>query len=965
MYRPVVSIIRAFNCNKHGSASANAEYFKYIVSRPGVDLSIEDSIRQDERTELNDSAYFQYINERPGSSGWFGNIDMDTSDVQSEIYQQSKKQNVIYRGILSLHPQDASELGFYEKKKWHALLDKTMPDIANQFNIPIERLRWVAAFHVEENHPHVHYMFYDSEPEKKVNSSFIHVSKQNKCRGIFSAEVFYEERQEIVKTKTAERDLMIKYGKNIMEEITTELNQQNTMELKSMPSKVSTDEVNSLIPHIKKLVASLPSSGSIKFAYMPPEVKKQVNDIVDMILQRPDIKAEYESFINNTRRIYELYSKNYTEKWIVQNANKDLRTRLGNMVLKTAKQLRKDNIDIPFSQLDTRIVDSPANATPEHDIGVTGPTPTPNEMDNVYPDSDSHHSHRHGRNKENEFWNKLFSPRYKLGCEYFYGSDKFEQNFEQAYQIFQEEAQKGNPLALYNLGTMHKNKLGLPYDEDHANSYYKQSFDSFCKLETEYHEPYLQFKIGRMYESGIGTDPNTEKAVEMYQLGANQGYGMSLYSLASCYYYGKGVEKNYEKAFDLFSESCKPTQGKAHKYADYEVARMYEKGLGTKQNLIKANEHYEIALESFLKLEKEQPDGSLLYRIGKMYLDGKGTEADEVKAVEYLENAKMLHNEYAICELGKIYSNPNSQYYDLQKAISYLKEAVNNFENVNALRALGRLYSNPKLDCYNIDDAVKLLKVAVENENEYAQLDLARIYSRPDTKYYDLKQAFQIFNQFSTDGNVSAQYMLGSLFYQSEHKNIVLAEYWLKEAATNGSDSAWSMLGRIYSDKELNVFDIGKALNCYEKIYYTDQGQYHMGKIMVNDNYVEYYNPKKGMQLLHQAAESGNSYAEFEIGKQYLYGKCIEKNKALAYQWIDKAISHGNEYAAQFKETSMQYEENYRHVMFVNGTYRLIFNMMRTLTNNNENAKKQLLEINHTRKRQRKYSKNHNSNDNQ
>jgi TPR repeat protein len=38
-------------------------------------------------------------------------------------------------------------------------------------------------------------------------------------------------------------------------------------------------------------------------------------------------------------------------------------------------------------------------------------------------------------------------------------------------------------------------------------------------------------------------------------MAAGQGYSKSLNNLASLYYFGLGVTKNYEKAFELFSKS--------------------------------------------------------------------------------------------------------------------------------------------------------------------------------------------------------------------------------------------------------------------------------------------------------------------------------------------------------------------------------------------------------------------------
>lgn len=47
------------------------------------------------------------------------------------------------------------------------------------------------------------------------------------------------------------------------------------------------------------------------------------------------------------------------------------------------------------------------------------------------------------------------------------------------------------------------------------------------------------------------------------------------------------------------------------------------------------------------------------------------------------------------------------------------------------------------------------------------------------------------------------------------------------------------------------------------------------------------------------AAENGNDYAEYQLGKIYLYGKDVPRDTDKAMYYLHLAAEHGNQYAAQ------------------------------------------------------------------
>ena len=64
---------------------------------------------------------------------------------------------------------------------------------------------------------------------------------------------------------------------------------------------------------------------------------------------------------------------------------------------------------------------------------------------------------------------------------------------------------------------------------------------------------------------------------------------------------------------------------------------------------------------------------------------------------------------------------------------------------------------------------------------------------------------------------------------------------------------------------------------------------------------------QKAVSMFELAAEQGNSYAEYQLGKLYCFGQGVPQNLELGIEWLKASASHGNEYAAQLLEKVQQH----------------------------------------------------------
>ena len=64
---------------------------------------------------------------------------------------------------------------------------------------------------------------------------------------------------------------------------------------------------------------------------------------------------------------------------------------------------------------------------------------------------------------------------------------------------------------------------------------------------------------------------------------------------------------------------------------------------------------------------------------------------------------------------------------------------------------------------------------------------------------------------------------------------------------------------------------------------------------------------QKAISMFELAAEQGNSYAEYQLGKIYCFGQGAPQNLEVGMEWLRASASHGNEYASALLEKVQNY----------------------------------------------------------
>ena len=137
-------------------------------------------------------------------------------------------------------------------------------------------------------------------------------------------------------------------------------------------------------------------------------------------------------------------------------------------------------------------------------------------------------------------------------------------------------------------------------------------------------EPEAQFNLGTLYEKGLGVTKSYDEAFKWYSLAAAQGEAQAEYRLGEMYAHGAGKPQNYGEASLWFTRAAE--QGDPD--AETALAALYDEGEGTERNYQEAARYYRMAAE--------QENAQAQYRLGLLYERGRGVAKDPVQAYCWL-----------------------------------------------------------------------------------------------------------------------------------------------------------------------------------------------------------------------------------------------------------------------------------------------------------------------------------------
>ena len=733
--------------------------------------------------------------QKRGSHGLFNEKDepIILDRVANEI--ANHKGNV-WSHVVSLRREDAIRLGYDNSDVWRNLVKRHISDIAKAQRIPICNLKWYAAFHDTTHHPHIHLLVYSTNPKQ----GFLTTKGIDQIRSAFANDIFHDDLQSIYQEQTLSRDELKTVSKTGFESIVRKIQQGGF-------------DNSQLEELIRKLYIQLQNvKGKKVYGYLPMEIKATVNKIFSELEKDENIRQLYEKWCSLERLKYKTYTQKEAE--LPELVDNKVFQPVRNMIIRTVLNMKPfdANTEIEGSEPNDEYFDN-----------------TPQSMsplfDEAEPLAEAETDESAAAIKYYIKWND----QYKKACKLIYSKDAKLNDFKKAEQLLLSESQRGNVLAVYDLGKLYStDKLG-ERNEEMSIAKYTQALQGFLQIEpnSKKLKPYVQYRIGKMFCYGLGTEQDYEKAFEWFERSAKQKNKFAQFSLANLYYYGSGIEKDLSQAFLWYQRSS--SQGQP--YAAYSIAQMYRYGEYVTKDNDTAQRYYKQALSGFLKIESDDmANDDFFYKLGQMFKLGLGTNSDVTKAIEYFKRSAEMNNKNGLFEYGKALligehipqdtdsavkllekavklKNSNAKRFlaleyisgehleqDIEKGITLLTECADS-RDVIACYRLGKIYLQGEIMSQNLDKAEKYLLLAADNE--YTQYALAKLYLQEEK--YDIQKAVNYFENCA-DKNHLASYQLGRIYLFGAAgltKDKGQAIEWFTKSANDGNECAQAMLDNI------------------------------------------------------------------------------------------------------------------------------------------------------------------------
>lgn len=247
-----------------------------------------------------------------------------------------------------------------------------------------------------------------------------------------------------------------------------------------------------------------------------------------------------------------------------------------------------------------------------------------------------------------------------------------------------------------------------------------------------------------------------------------------------------------EAASSFAGEQAKQTKGHSpdesnagQGFAQYALGKKYRDGQGVERNIQKAVELFTLAAK--------QGNSFAAFALGKMYLSNDASlPRDEATALNWITYASERGNQFAQCYLGKLLlKGADGIPQDTNAALRWLRASVDQ-GNVYAEYALAMAYLKGKIVPKDALKALELLRHASSQDHQFAQYQLGKMLLQGEEAPKDVAAAVHWLTVSAMHGNQYAQYALGKLYLLGKdvEKDKSSAAKWFQMAADQGNEYA-------------------------------------------------------------------------------------------------------------------------------------------------------------------------------
>lgn len=577
--------------------------------------------------------YADYIATRPRAER-FGSHGLFTDDgVRVKLEDVSKELNEydgnVWTVIISLRREDAERLGFNSGKRWRDMLRTQTEAIANSFKIPVEDLKWYAAFHNESHHPHVHLMVYSSEQAKP----YLTQKGIMDLRSAFAKDIFTDDLHFTYEKQTEHRNALRTQSRDVIAEIVSRIN-SGVYDNPAVENKLL-----ELADRLSK------TSGKKQYGYLKADVKAIVNGIVSELANDKRIAALYDLWYEWREEVIRTYTEELPDRISLVD-NPEFKS-IKNVVIQEALNIAADRLiaDEQDEQSDN-VMEASEPKTDEVEEREYTPAPKSvqrSRMWQLYQNAKELLDRESDAYDPNTAVNLLIEAaglgcgvaKYRLGKMFLRGEDA-PKNVEYALRWLEESVSEGNQYVEYLLG-----KTLLRGEDVEQNI---RRAENLLRRSSNQGNRYASYTLGKTLLDGKLFLQDIPEAIRLLTDSADKEFATAQYQMGKLLYHGEVIQQDIARAIDYLERAA----GQKNPYAAYLAGKIRLTEAEVK-DVLRAIRNFEIAAENGNDYAE--------YQLGKIYLYGKKVERDDTKAIAYLSSAAEHGNPYAEQLLHSIRSN--------------------------------------------------------------------------------------------------------------------------------------------------------------------------------------------------------------------------------------------------------------------------------------------------------------------
>ena len=347
------------------------------------------------------------------------------------------------------------------------------------------------------------------------------------------------------------------------------------------------------------------------------------------------------------------------------------------------------------------------------------------------------------------------------------------------------------------------------------------------------------------------TSNYTEESNELFSLMQNASVSnlpSAQFKLGYMYYYGDGVEVDYEQAYYWFEKAAQNEHVEAISWMGY--MNMFGYGKDIDYSLA----HY------WFKKGADYNDSYSENKLGELYFDGYGVKSDYFKAFNWFKKAADKSNVLAMSWVGYCYEMGYGTAQNYENAYNWYLKAANLYDNYSENK-LGEFFYNGYFVQSNMQKAFEWFSRSALSGNIKAKSWLGYMYLKGYGTAIDIKKAIEYFEDASNQNDSYSQRQLGDIYFNGNGvpQNYNKAFEFFQKSADNGDSIGKSWLGYIY--------------------------RYGYG---TNIDY------NQSLKWFLEAAEEKDGYSNYMLGDIYDYGMGnIKSDSSKAQEYYKKAVEYG------------------------------------------------------------------------